>query len=115
LVTDIFNESAVFFSLASRGKELLVGTGNIAGFMLWEPNSEENAVVFEDKQASQITAVTVVGDNAYIGMANPARLLKLGKVFASEGVYTSKLVDAGQPAKWASFRLKLTYRRDARY
>jgi len=27
-----------------------------------EPNSEENAVVFEDKQASQITAVAVVGE-----------------------------------------------------
>jgi hypothetical protein len=105
-VTDIFNESAVFFSLASRGKELLVGTGNIARLYAVEPNSEENAVVFEDKQASQITAVTVVGDNAYIGMANPARLIKLGKVFASEGVYTSKLVDAGQPAKWGKLQIE---------
>ena len=105
-VTDIFNESAVFFCLAAQGKELLVGTGNNAQLFVVEPNSEEKAVVFEDKQASQITAVTVVGDNAYIGMANPARLVKLGKVFAREGVYTSELVDAGQPAKWGKLQIE---------
>jgi outer membrane protein assembly factor BamB len=105
-VTDIFNESAVFFCLAVQGKELLVGTGNNAQLFVVEPNSEEQAVVFEDKQASQITAVTVVGDSAYIGLANPARLVKLGKVFASEGVYTSDLVDAGQPAKWGKLQIE---------
>jgi len=105
-VTDIFNETAVFFCLASQGKELLVGTGNNARLFAVEPNSEENAVVFEDRQASQITAVAVVGDNAYVGMANPARLVKLGKVFAREGVYTSDLVDAGQPAKWGKLQIE---------
>ncbi len=105
-VTDIFNESAVFFCLAAQGKELLVGTGNNAQLFAVEPNSEENAVVFEDRQASQITAVAVVGDNAYVGMANPARLVKLGKVFAREGVYTSDLVDAGQPAKWGKLQIE---------
>jgi hypothetical protein len=105
-VTDIFNESAVFFCLVAQGKELLVGTGNNAKLFSVEPNSEENAVVFEDRQASQITAVTVVGDSAYVGMANPARLVKLGKVFAREGVYTSELVDAGQPAKWGKLQIE---------
>jgi hypothetical protein len=105
-VTDIFNESAVFFCLAAQGKELLVGTGNNARLFAVEPNSEEEAVVFENRQASQITAVTVVGDNAYVGMANPARLVKLGKVFAREGVYTSDLVDAGQPAKWGKLQIE---------
>ncbi|MBE3145079.1 MAG: hypothetical protein IMZ61_14345, partial [Planctomycetes bacterium] len=105
-VTDIFNESAVFFCLAAQGKELLVGTGNNAQLFYVEPNSEEHAVVFEDRQVSQITAVAVVGDNAYVGMANPARLVKLGKVFAREGVYTSDLVDAGQPAKWGKLQIE---------
>jgi hypothetical protein len=105
-VTDIFNEAAVFFCLAAQGNQLLVGTGNDAQLFAVEPNSEENAVVFEDRQASQITAVAVVGDNAYIGMANPARLVKLGKVFAREGVYISDLVDAGQPAKWGKLQIE---------
>ena len=105
-VTDIFSESAVFFSLAAQGKELLVGTGNEAQLFSVEPNSEENAVVFEDRQASQITAVAVVGDNVYVGMANPARLVKMGKVFAREGIYTSSLVDAGQPAKWGKLQIE---------
>jgi hypothetical protein len=105
-VTDIFNEAAVFFCLAAQGKELLVGTGNSAQLFCVEPNSEEQAIVFEDKQASQITAVTVTGDNVYIGLANPARLVKLGKALAREGVYTSRLVDAGQPAKWGKLQIE---------
>lgn len=105
-VTDVFNESAVFFCLAAQGNQLLAGTGNDAQLFSVEPNSEENAVVFEDRHASQITAVAVVGDNAYIGLANPARLIKLGKVFARQGVYTSDLVDAGQPAKWGKLQIE---------
>ena len=105
-VTEIFSEQAVFFSLAAQGKQLLVGTGNEAQLFSVDPNSEEHSMVFEDKQASQITAVTVVGDNAYLGLANPARLIKLGKVFASEGIFSSALVDGGQPARWGKLQIE---------
>jgi len=105
-VTDIFNESAVFFCLAAQGKNLLVGTGNDAQLFEIDANSEEHTVVFEDKQASQITAIALIGDNVYAGLANPARLVKLGKTFAEEGMYTSEFIDAGQPAKWGKFQIE---------
>ncbi|MCJ7728614.1 MAG: PQQ-binding-like beta-propeller repeat protein [Sedimentisphaerales bacterium] len=105
-VTDIFNEMAVFFCLAAQDKELLVGTGNSAQLFCVEPASEERAIVYEDRQASQLTAVAVSGDDVYVGMANPARLVKLAKVFAGEGTYTSALVDAGQPAKWGKLQIE---------
>jgi len=105
-VTDIFKETAVFFCLAESRKELLVGTGNNARLFCVEPNSEEQAIIYEDRQASQITAVAALGDDAYVGMANPARLVKLGRVFAGEGTYTSALVDAGQPARWGKLQIE---------
>ena len=105
-VTDIFNETAVFFCLAESRKELLVGTGNERPAFSVEPNSEEQAIIYEDRQASQITAVVASGDDVYVGMANPAKLIKLGKVFAREGTYTSELVDAGQPAKWGKLQIE---------
>jgi len=105
-VTDIFNETAVFFCLAQQDTELLVGTGNKAQLYSIDPASEQQAVIYEDEQAVQITAIAVAGDDVYLGTANPAKLIKLEPAFASEGTYTSDLIDAEQPAKWGKLQLE---------
>ncbi len=105
-VTDIFSETTVFFCLAEQDKQLLVGTGNDAQLFIVDPVSEQETIIYEDEQASQITAVVVSADVVYFGTANPAKLVKLSKVFASEGTYTSDLIDAGQPAKWGKLQIE---------
>ncbi len=105
-VTDIFSETAVFFCLAEQNKKLLVGTGNSAQLFTIDLAPEEQAIIYEDEQASQITAVTVVGEDIYLGTANPAKLIKLGAGFASEGTYTSDLIDADQPANWGKLQIE---------
>ena len=105
-VSDVFSESAVFFALSGQEERLLVGTGNSGQLFVVDPISEQEAVVYEDRQASQITAVAVSGEDVYLGTANPAKLIKLGKSFASEGTYTSDLIDAGQPAKWGKLQIE---------
>jgi len=105
-VTDIFGEAAVFFSLAEQNGKLLVGTGNSAELYSVDPASEQQAVIYKDEQASQITAIAVSGDDVYLGTANPAKLIKLGSGFAAEGTYTSDLIDAGQPATWGKLQLE---------
>jgi len=104
-VTDVFGEKAVFFSMATQQGNLLVGTGNDAKLFLIEPLAEEHAVIYEVKEASQITAVVADGEDIYVGSANPARLIKLGKGFAAEGTYSSDLIDAGQPARWGKLQI----------
>jgi len=103
-VTDIFSETAVFFCLAEQDKKLLAGTGNNAQLFTIDPASEQQAIIYEDEQASQITVVTVVGQDIYLGTANPAKLIKLGAAYASEGTYTSDLIDADQPANWGKLQ-----------
>ena len=105
-VTDIFSEAAVFFCLAEQDKKLLVGTGNNAQLFTVDPTLEQETIIYEDKQASQITAVNVRRDVVYLGTANPAKLIKLGSGFASEGTYTSDLIDAGQPATWGKLQIE---------
>jgi hypothetical protein len=67
---------------------------------------EENAIIYEDGKASQITVIAVSGEDVYVGTANPAKLMKLGKKFAAEGTYTSDLIDAGQPATWGKLQIE---------
>ncbi len=105
-VTDIFSESAIFFSLGEQKKNLLVGTGNSGQLFTVDPASEQQAIIYEDEKASQITALAVSGEDVYIGTANPAKLIKLGRNFAVEGTYTSDLVDAGQPATWGKLQIE---------
>ena len=114
-VNEIFSEAVVFFCLAEEaGKgtgqggnpKLLAGTGNSAQLFSIDPVAEQEAVIYEDEQASQVTSITVAGNDVYLGTANPAKLVKLGSGFASEGTYTSDLVDATQPAKWGKLQLE---------
>lgn len=105
-VTDVFSETAVFFCLAEQNKNLLVGTGNNAQLFAVDPAAEQQAIIYEDEKASQITAIAVAGEDVYIGTANPAKLIKLGKNFAAEGTYTSDLIDAGQPATWGKLQIE---------
>jgi len=104
-VTDIFSETAIFFCLAAQEGNLLVGTGNSAQLFTIEPASEREAIIYEDEQASQITAIAASGDDMYLGTANPAKLVKLSRTFASEGTYRSALIDAGQPARWGKLQI----------
>ncbi|MHC4397967.1 MAG: flagellar hook assembly protein FlgD, partial [Planctomycetota bacterium] len=105
-VTDIFSKTAVLFSLAVQKQKLLVGAGNSAQFFSIDLETEEEAIIYEDKQASQITAVAAAGDDTYLGTSNPAKLIKLGEDFALEGTYSSELIDAGQPAKWGKLQIE---------
>lgn len=105
-VTDIFSETAVLFCLAEQDGKLLVGTGNDGQLFAVDPVSEQQAIIYKDEQASQITSVAVAGNDLYLGTANHAKLIKLGKNFASKGTYTSDLIDAGQPAKWGKLQIE---------
>ncbi len=105
-VTDVFGEAAVFFCLTEQKGKLLVGTGNNAELYSVDQAAEQEAVVYEDEQASQITAIAVSGQDVYLGTANPAKLIKLGSGFAAEGTYLSDLIDAGQPANWGKLQLE---------
>ncbi len=105
-VREVFGEAAIFFCLATQNGKLLVGTGNSGQLYSIDPALEEQAVIFEDKQASQITAMAVSGQDVFLGTANPAKLIKLTSGFASEGVYISDLIDAGQPSKWGKLQLE---------
>ena len=105
-VNDIFTEAVVLFCLAPENGKLLAGSGNNAQLYNIDPAMEQEAVIYEDEQATQLTAIAAAGKDVYLGTSNPAKLIRLGAGFASEGTYTSDLVDAGQPARWGKLQLE---------
>ena len=85
---------------------MLVGTGSDAQLFTVDPASEQQAIIYKDEQASQITALAVAHEDVYLGTANPAKLMKLGTGLAREGTYASDLIDAEQPAKWGKLQIE---------
>lgn len=104
-VTPIFSEAAVFYAMQPFEGLLWLGTGNNGRLYTVDPATEEKSIAYEDTLSSQITAMAVRGDSMYLGLSNPARLVRLDKGFARRGVYESAMVDAGQPARWGKLQL----------
>jgi len=104
-VTDVFSLNAVFFKMLLRNDQILLGTGNKAELFSVNPNTETEALFYEDPQASQITDITKFGSDAVFATANPPKLIKLKSEFAETGNFQSALIDAGQPAMWGKLQI----------
>jgi outer membrane protein assembly factor BamB len=104
-VTEVFTEAAVFLCIARQDERILIGSGNEGQLFAVEPGSEREAIIYKDKAASQIPAVTAAGKDVYVGTANPARLVMLSPDYAAQGTYVSDLIDAGQPARWGKLQI----------
>jgi hypothetical protein len=103
--TAVFTEPVVIFSMAPQRGELYIATANKGRLFAVDTETEIETVAYEDKQASQITAVSAGESALYVGTANPAKLIALGADYAPEGTYTSDLIDASGPAKWGRLQL----------
>jgi len=104
-ISEVFSESAVFLCMASQDGKILVGSGNEARLYSVDPETERQAILYEDRKAAQVTALAVSEQDIYVGTANPARLVLLSAGFAARGTYTSDLIDAGQPARWGKLQM----------
>jgi hypothetical protein len=104
-VETVFEEQAVFFCMQSIGDKLIIGTGGNGQLFKVDPKGEIQKVIYDDPNASQITALKVLDDNIYLGTANPARLIKIYPDYSKKGTYTSDLIDAEQPAKWGMLQV----------
>ncbi|MHC4552605.1 MAG: hypothetical protein ACYSUT_07555 [Planctomycetota bacterium] len=105
-VTDVFSEVAVFYGLLNFDGKLWLGTGNQGQLFTVDPATEEKAIYYEDETSSQITSMMAAGEDLYLGLSNPPRLVRMGKGFTDRGVYTSDLIDAGQPARWGKLQIE---------
>ncbi|MFA5291543.1 MAG: hypothetical protein WC496_00760 [Phycisphaerae bacterium] len=105
-VTDIFSETAVFFTMYMQDDQILLGTGNKAQLFSINPKTETETMVYEDKMSSQITDIRKFGKDIIFSTANPPKLVMLKSTFAMEGDYESGLIDASQPAQWGKLQIE---------
>ncbi len=106
-VTGLLQEKAIFFAACpSSDNGLFIATGNDGKLLKADLENEKYKVAYKDNEISQITALFAVGDDLYVGSANPAKLIKLSSSYAATGIYKSNLIDAAQPARWGKLQIE---------
>jgi len=107
-VSEIFRESVVVHRILADGSALLASTGDEGEIYRINPASEEAATILV-LQAAQIPAMMRDDQGRiFIGSANPASLLRLDDGLATEGRFTSEVLDATQTALWGNASLLAT-------
>lgn len=78
----------------------LVATGEKACLYRVAPNGNVTLLWRPDEE--QLLSILPVGSTIYAGTGNPGRLYRIGPGTASEGMVTSKIMDAGDQARWGT-------------
>ena len=108
LVRTVFRRPLTILAMQMCAGKLLLGTGNGGDIYTVTTDGDEIARI-ADTDAKQVTALAVDRDGRiFFATSNKGSVGVLAKGFATEGVFTSKALDAKQIARWGTLRVRLT-------
>ena len=104
-VTEIFRQPVLVLSMLEQNGNLLVGTGSDGLVYQVNPITEET-VVLAKLESKQVLSMSKLADGTtLIGSANVGRISKLSDGFATEGTFTSPVLDAAQISRFGKIHL----------
>jgi hypothetical protein len=104
LVHEIFRQPVLVMSMIINNGGLLVGTGNEGQIYQINPDQEET-VALAKVEAKQVMALLPVSGRVILGLANTGGVSALTEGFASEGTYTSPVLDGQQVSRFGKMQL----------
>jgi len=90
----------VFGLVENRRGELLFGSGEPA--RLYRVEQNDDVALLAELPEAQATALFEVGRSVFVATSNPAAIYRLDEATAATGVFLSRPLDAGAPARWGS-------------
>src|SRR5438477_389476 len=104
LVTEIFRQPVLVMSMLVKDGTLLIGTGSDGEVYQISPAAQET-VVLAKVDAKQVMSLLAAGDRIILGLANTGGVAAMTQGFASEGNFTSPVLDAGQVSRFGKMQL----------
>ncbi|MCJ7544024.1 MAG: hypothetical protein MUP47_05565, partial [Phycisphaerae bacterium] len=102
LVRPIFRKPVTILAMIRTDDRILLGTGNNGAIYAIGDDGEE-VTQLARTDAKQVTALAADADGRIVfATSNKGAVGVLGPGLAREGTYTSKVLDAGQIARWGS-------------
>jgi len=84
---------------------LLVGTGSEGQIFQINPQQEETVVLAKVEEAKQVMTMLPAGGRIMLGLANTGGISAMTEGYATEGTYTSAVLDAQQVSRFGKMQL----------
>ena len=107
-VTEIFRQPVSVFAMIEQNGSLLVATGNDGSLYQVNPAAEETLVLAKVDPKDVMCLLPVKGGRVFMGLANSGDVATMTSGFASEGTYTSPVLDATQISRFGKIQLRGT-------
>ena len=105
-VTEVFRQPVVVMSLLERAGVLLVGTGNEGVVYQVNVAGEETAAVVKVDPKQVLCLLGTKDGRVMMGLSNVGGIAALSSGSATEGTYTSAVLDAQQISRFGKMRLR---------
>ena len=105
LVTEIFRQPVLVLSMIEQDGTLLVGTGSEGLIYQINPTAEETVVLAKVEPKQVLSLLAGKDGRILLGLANSGGIAAMTSGFASEGTYTSPVLDATQVSRFGKIRL----------
>jgi hypothetical protein len=104
LVTEIFRQNVLVLSLVEQEGRLLAGTGSDGLIYQLDPKAEET-IILAKVEPKQVMSMLPSKGRIVLGLANTGGIAAMTSGFATEGTYTSAVLDAQQVSRFGKMRL----------
>ena len=105
LVTEIFRQPVLVLSMIEQEGTLLVGTGSDGLIYSINPDAEETIVLAKVEPKQVMSLLPAHDGRIVLGLANTGGIAAMTSGFASEGTYTSAVLDASQVSRFGKVHL----------
>jgi hypothetical protein len=104
-VTELFRAPVIVYSLVEQNGVLLAGTGSEGVLYQVNPAAEETAVLAKVDPKEIVSLLAAKNGQVYLGLANSGEVASMSSGFATEGTYTSPVLDATQISRFGKMQL----------
>jgi hypothetical protein len=106
-VTEIFRQPVLVLSIVERGGTLLIATGSQTEGQIYQvsPAAEETIVLAKVNPKQILSLLPTPDGRLFMGLANVGGIAMLSPGFATEGKYTSSVLDAQQVSRFGNVQL----------
>ncbi len=105
-VTEIFRQPVLVYCILETDGTLLVGTGNQGEIYHINPSAEETSVLAKVDPKNILCMLPARDGRVLLGLANSGEVAAMTSGHASQGTYTSPVLDASQISRFGKIRLR---------
>lgn len=105
-VTEVFREPVIVFSMIEQNGKLLVATGSDGTIYQVDPAAQETLALAKVDAKDVMCLLPARDGRTYIGLANVGGLAAMPARLASQGTYTSAVLDAIQVSRFGKMQMR---------